>query len=80
MEKIHLVLNRANSKVKLDVSEVEKTLGIKAEVLIPSDIVVPQGVNKGEPVVMFAPKSGVARSIESLADRILPRESSKRRR
>jgi pilus assembly protein CpaE len=80
MDKLHLVLNRANSKVKLDVSEVEKTLGIKAEVLIPSDIVVPQGVNKGEPVVMFAPKSGVARSIESLADRILPRESSKRRR
>ncbi len=80
MEKIHLVLNRANTKVKLDVSEVEKTLGIKAEVLVPSDIVVPQGVNKGEPVVTFAPKSGVAKAIESLADRILPRESSKRRR
>ena len=31
MTKLHLVLNRANSKVKLDVSEVERTLQIKAE-------------------------------------------------
>lgn len=80
MEKIHLVLNRANSKVKLEVSEVEKTLGIKADVLIPSDIVVPQAVNKGEPVVSFAPKSGVAKAVEALADQILPRAGSKRRR
>lgn len=67
MEKVHLVLNRANSKVKLDVSEVEKTLQIKAEALIPSDVVVPQSVNKGTPVVIDAPRSGVAKSIEQLA-------------
>ena len=52
MTKLHLVLNRANSKVKLDVSEVERTLQIKAESLIPSDVVVPQSVNKGIPVVL----------------------------
>ena len=49
MSKLHLVLNRANSKVKLDVSEVERTLQVKAESLIPSDVVVPQSVNKGTP-------------------------------
>ena len=49
MSKLHLVLNRANSKVKLDVSEVERTLQIKADALIPSDVVVPQSVNKGDP-------------------------------
>ncbi len=65
--KLHLVLNRANSKVKLDVSEVERTLQIKADALVPSDIVVPQSVNKGVPVVLDAPKSGVARSLEQLA-------------
>lgn len=68
MSKLHLVLNRANSKVKLDVSEVERTLQIKAESLIPSDVVVPQSVNKGTPVVIDSPKSGVAKSIEQLAD------------
>ena len=60
MEKLRLILNRANSKVKLDVSEVERTLGIKAERLIPSDVIVPQCVNKGVAVVLHAPKSGVA--------------------
>ena len=80
MSKLHLVLNRANSKVKLDVSEVERTLQIKAESLIPSDVVVPQSVNKGNPVVLDAPKSGVAKSIEQLADMFAPVDGSRRRR
>lgn len=80
MEKLHLILNRANSKVKLEVSEVEKTLGIKADALIPSDIAVPQSVNKGEPVVQFNPKSNVAKAIEELADRIQPRQQTKKKR
>jgi len=67
MSKIRLVLNRANSKVKLDVGEVERTLQVKADSLIPSDVVVPQSVNKGAPVVLDAPKSGVSKSIEQLA-------------
>jgi len=70
--KLHLILNRANSKVKLDVSEVERTLQIKAESLIPSDVVVPQSVNKGTPVVLDTPKSGVAKSLEQLADMFVP--------
>jgi pilus assembly protein CpaE len=78
-EKLHLVLNRANSKVKLDVGEVERTLQIRAEALIPSDVVVPQSVNKGTPLVLDAPKSGVARAIEALADAIVPVEGRKKR-
>ncbi|MCU1345244.1 MAG: hypothetical protein JWL70_1510 [Acidimicrobiia bacterium] len=68
LSKLKLILNRANSKVKLDVSEVERTLGIKADVLVPSDILVPQCVNKGVAVVLDAPRSGVAKSMEELAD------------
>jgi pilus assembly protein CpaE len=79
MTKLHLVLNRANSKVKLDVSEVERTLQIKAESLIPSDVVVPQSVNKGVPVVLDAPKSGVAKSIEQLANMFAVADASQRR-
>jgi pilus assembly protein CpaE len=66
-EKLTLLLNRANSKVQLDVAEVERTLGIKAGCLVPSDIVVPQTVNKGVPVVLDAPRSNVARALEQLA-------------
>ena len=80
MSKLHLVLNRANSKVKLDVSEVERTLQIKAESLIPSDVVVPQSVNKGVPVVLDAPKSGVAKSIEQLANMFAADDANRRGR
>lgn len=79
MEKIRLVLNRANSKVKLDVGEVERTLQISADALIPSDIVVPQAVNKGVPVVMHAPRSGVAKSIVQLAELVAPATEASRR-
>jgi pilus assembly protein CpaE len=65
--KLTLVLNRANSKVHLDISEVEQTLGMKAEYQIPSSLVVPLSVNKGLPVVLDAPKSEVAGAFERLA-------------
>ena len=80
MEKLRLVLNRANSKVKLDVGEVERTLGIQAQCLIPSDVVVPQAVNKGEPVVLSAPKSGVTQSMNQLADLFVPAPTGGRKR
>lgn len=80
MSKIHLILNRANSKVKLEVSEVERTLQVKADALIPSDVVVPQSVNKGTPVVIDAPRSSIAKSLETLADTFAPPVSGKRKR
>jgi pilus assembly protein CpaE len=80
MSKIHLVLNRANSKVKLDVSEVERTLQVKAESLVPSDVVVPQSVNKGTPVVLDAPKAGVSRALEQLADLFIPASEKGRKK
>lgn len=80
MEKLRLILNRANSKVKLDIGGVERTLQVSAEALVPSDVVVPQSVNKGVPFVMSHPKSGVAKSIRSLADTLLESDSEVRRR
>jgi pilus assembly protein CpaE len=80
MEKLLLVLNRSDSKVKLDIGEVERTLQINADCLIPSDVVVPQSVNKGEPVISHSPKSGVSKAIQGLADKFLPREEGRRRR
>ncbi|MEM8924362.1 MAG: AAA family ATPase [Actinomycetota bacterium] len=70
-EKLHLVLNRADSKVKLDVAEVERTLRVAAVAHVPSDVAVPISVNKGSPVVLSAPKSGVGRAFEQLALRFL---------
>jgi len=79
-EKLRLVLNRADSKVKLDAAEVERTIGVKAEAKIPSDVVVPQAVNKGAAVVLDAPKSGVAKAIEELADLFAPVSDGRKKR
>ncbi|MGI9604780.1 MAG: AAA family ATPase, partial [Acidimicrobiales bacterium] len=80
MEKLRLILNRANSKVKLDIGGVERTLQVKADSLIPSDVVVPQSVNKGVPFVHSHPKSGVAKAIRALSERITEADAEARQR
>ena len=80
MEKLRLILNRANSKVKLDIGGVERTLQVSADVLVPSDVIVPQSVNKGIPFVLSHPKSGVAKAIRQLAESIVETEEDVRSR
>ncbi len=80
MEKLRLILNRANSKVKLDIGGVERTLQVSADALVPSDVIVPQSVNKGVPFVLSHPKSGVAKAIRQLAETIVDTEQEVRRR
>lgn len=65
--KIRLVLNRANTQVKLDVREIEHVLGMRADFPIPSDVAVPISVNQGVPVVDQQPRAAVTRAIEHLA-------------
>ncbi len=69
--KLKLVLNRANTQVKLDVREIEQVLGIRADFPIPSDIAVPLSVNAGIPVVMYEPRSAAARALEHMATALL---------
>jgi pilus assembly protein CpaE len=66
-EKLRLVLNRANAKVNLDIADVERAIGIPAQYRIPSDIAVPQAVNRGTPVVIDKPKSAAALALSQLA-------------
>jgi len=69
--KLHLVLNRANARVHLDVSDVERALGVTAEYRIPSDISVPQAVNRGVPVVIDKPRAPAALALRSVAETFL---------
>jgi pilus assembly protein CpaE len=73
--KLRLVLNRANARVKLDVKEVEKALGIEASFHVPSDIAVPQAVNRGVPVVVDNPRSPAARAFEDITTEFLAVEA-----
>jgi pilus assembly protein CpaE len=74
-ERFRIVLNRADSKVGLDAEEVERVLKVEVDARIPSSRLVPLSLNHGKPVYLSEPKSGVAKAIGSLANRII--ESTK---
>ena len=72
--KLHLVLNRANSKVLLEISEIEQTLGLPAQFQIPSDISVPQAVNRGTPVLIDNPRSPAGKGLDEIVTWLLGHE------
>ena len=74
--KLHLVMNRANARVHLDISDVERALGVTAEFRIPSDIAIPQSVNRGVPVVLDKPRAPAALALRAIADRYSSAEPS----
>ncbi len=63
-----LVLNRADSKVGLALSEVEKTLKAPISAQIPSSRDVPASINRGVPIVLDDPKHAVSVSIKRFAE------------
>jgi len=67
------VLNRANTKVGLLVTDVAKVLGRAPEVAVPSDRGVPQSVNASRPIICMQPKSSPARSFRAIGDRVAAR-------
>jgi pilus assembly protein CpaE len=69
--KLKLVLNHANAKVKLDVKEIERVLGLSANFPVPDDIAVPISVNAGRPVVVDDPKAPVSRALDRIAESLL---------
>ena len=69
--KIRLVLNHANAKVKLDVKEIERVLGLSANFAVPDDLAVPMSVNVGVPVLMDDPKAPVSRALDRIAEALL---------
>jgi pilus assembly protein CpaE len=67
---VQLVMNRNNSKAKLDNKEIEGALKMQISASIPSDAMVAASVNEGRPVVETDPKSKVAKGFESVAELI----------
>ena len=65
--KIKLVLNRSNSRARLDVDEIERSLRLPISASIPSDGLLPASVNEGVPIVESHPKSKPAKAFEDVA-------------
>jgi pilus assembly protein CpaE len=70
-ERFRVVLNRADSKVGLDASDVERVMKIQVDAMIPSSRLVPTSLNKGRPVVIDEPSSDVAVAVRQLAHRFV---------
>ena len=64
-----IVMNRADSKVGLSISEVEKTLRTTISVQIPSSRDVPAAINRGVPIVLDDPKHPVSVAVRTFAER-----------
>jgi pilus assembly protein CpaE len=69
--KIITIMNRANTRVGIDLNEIESTILRKIDVFIPSSIMVPIAMNKGKSVIELYPKSAVAGGIGKLTSMIL---------
>jgi MinD-like ATPase involved in chromosome partitioning or flagellar assembly len=80
MDRVRLVVNRVNAKARLDLVELERSLGLRVAGSIPSDRLVPQSVNEGIPVVALSPRSRVARSFHALAQMLTAEDHQPHRR
>jgi pilus assembly protein CpaE len=64
---VKLILNRADSNVGISHADVERLLGRRPDVLVPSDRAIPRGITDGQPIVATDPKSGAAQAFTALA-------------
>ena len=76
LEKCHVILNRADTKVGLKKDQVESALGKSIRFGVPSNKAVPTAINRGVPVVMTDPKADVTRAIRELCVAFSPEAST----
>lgn len=67
----HFILNRADSRVGLATEDVEATVGMHLDVLLPSSRAVPLSLNQGTPVLESDPRSPIAKQLLDLAARFV---------
>jgi len=67
-ESWHVVLNRSDSKVGLEVSDVERTLRTPIAAQIPSSRAVSASINRGVPLVLDEPNHPVSVAIRRFAE------------
>ena len=68
----HYLLNRADSKVGLDTADIEASLQVTLDVVLPSSRSVPLAVNQGLPVIHTEPRAPVSRQLRGLIERFAP--------
>jgi pilus assembly protein CpaE len=70
-ERLHFVVNRADSKVDLTIQDIERLLDIHVDSRIPSSPLVPRSINQGKLLWFDRRRSDVAKGVEAFADRLM---------
>jgi pilus assembly protein CpaE len=65
---VTIVLNRADSSVGITPSDVERLLGRRPDVLVPSDRAIPRALTEGRTIVDAEPRSAATKAFMSLAE------------
>jgi pilus assembly protein CpaE len=68
---VTLVLNRADTSVGISMDDVQRLLGRRPDVLVPSDRAIPRAITEGRTIVAAEPRSGAAQAFTALARRYL---------
>jgi Flp pilus assembly CpaE family ATPase/DNA-binding NarL/FixJ family response regulator len=81
LDKVHLILNRANAPTNVTISQLESHLHTQVMAAIPSQgKIVLQAIHKAVPVVELYPDSEISQKMGELVTRLVPSASSKRDR
>ncbi|HZP30490.1 MAG TPA: AAA family ATPase [Acidimicrobiia bacterium] len=68
----HFVLNRADARTGLNISAIEKAVGLTLDVAIPSSRTVPVSLNQGTPLVVAEPRKPVSLAMAQIVRRVAP--------
>jgi pilus assembly protein CpaE len=71
----HVVLNRADARVGVRVSDIEATIGSNVDVSIPSSRAVPMAMNQGSAVLEQDQRSPIGRAYLELVSRFAPTQA-----
>ena len=73
----HVVLNFANRRTGLNVQDVEASIGVPVDIVIPLSPNVPFSTNKGVPLLQDGTRDGAAKGLRRLVERFTPEWGSK---
>jgi pilus assembly protein CpaE len=77
LDRVRLVLNRADSRVGISDDDVVEVLGRDPDVLVPSHRDVTRSVNEAAPLSLTDPRSDAGRALRSLAGLYAPAEAKR---
>lgn len=72
-DRLQYVVNKVDSKVSLEIQDIERLLEIRVDGRIPSSPLVPRSINRGKLLWFDQRRSDVARGIEAFANGLMAR-------